>query len=70
MPAFDLSKKTLRYAASDETALDKAVTLLGAMAEYDAAAKQDANTGLVALKALQKHVSAKRNPAPAKPAVA
>jgi hypothetical protein len=60
MPSFDLTNKTLRYAASDQTALDKAATLLTAMAEYDATAKQDENTALVSIRALLKHVQGKR----------
>jgi len=63
MPSLDLGKRTLRYTAADETALDKAVTLLAAMNEFDATAKQDSGTGLVALRALAKHVAEKRKPA-------
>lgn len=64
MPSFDLAKKTLRYAASDETALDKATTLLSAIAEYDPAAKQDATTALNALQHVTKHVAGKRKAKP------
>lgn len=63
MPSFDLTKKTLRYAASDETALEKAFTLVRAMADFDPAAKQDAASAMTYLGHLQKHVAAKRKPA-------
>lgn len=63
MPSLNLTNKSLRYSAADESAIDKAATLLAVMAEYDPAAKQDANTALLAMKALQKHVSSKRAPA-------
>lgn len=53
MPSFSLTKKTLSYGIADEATIERAVTLLSVMAEYDPAAKQDAGTGLTALKHLR-----------------
>jgi hypothetical protein len=64
MPSLNLSTKSLRYAAADETVLDKAVTLLAEIREYDQDAKQDAQTGLVSLRHLQQHVKGRRNGTP------
>ncbi len=71
MPSFSLSKKTLSYGIGDEAVIERAITLLGCMSEYDAGAKQDATSGLVALKHLQEHVAKQRNAAKTtKPATA
>lgn len=64
MPSLNLANKSLRYAASDETALDKAASLLAVIAEYDPVAKMDATTALTAIKHVTEHVAAKRKPAP------
>lgn len=61
MPSLNLSTKTLRYAAADETVIEKAVTLASLMAEYDADTKQDAVTAVNALLHLKKRVDAQRN---------
>ncbi len=63
MPSFNFTKKTLRYAASDETVLDKAAMLIEAMRDYDPAAKQDATSAPTYLKHLQGHVTKQRTPA-------
>jgi hypothetical protein len=63
MPSLNLANKSLRYAASDETALDKAASLLAVIAEYDPVAALDATTALNALKHVIEHVAAKRKPA-------
>jgi hypothetical protein len=67
LPSFNLSTKSLRYCASDETALDKATALIKAMSEYDPAAKQDATSALTYLGHLSKHVAAQRKPEPKTP---
>ncbi len=63
MPSLDLTNRTLRYAASDATVLDKAATLLKAMADYDPDAKQDATSAVTYIGHLQKLVAKKRTPA-------
>ncbi len=65
MPSFDLANKSLKYAASDLTLIEKVATLMTAMADYDPAAKQDATTALTSLRALRTHVAGKRKPAEA-----
>ncbi len=71
MPSFSLTKKSLSYGIGDEAVIERAISLLAVMTEYDAGCKQDAGTGLTALKHLQTHVAAQRNAAKtSKPVVA
>lgn len=60
MPSLNLTNKTVRYAATDESAIDKALALMAVVAEYDPAAKQDATTAQTALKHVLDHVKRKR----------
>jgi hypothetical protein len=60
MPSLNLKTKQLRYTKADLTALDNAATLLAAVAEHDAAAKQDATTARVAINHIIDHIE-KRN---------
>jgi len=48
MPSFDLAKKTLKYAASDCTAIDKAVALLTAMADVPSGSPSQATADEIA----------------------
>lgn len=56
MPSLNLTSQTLSYTAADKTALQKAVTLLDAIAKYDDAVKLDATTALNAVKHVLEHV--------------
>jgi hypothetical protein len=69
MPSLNLSTNKLRYAGTDENVLAKAVSLLTAMAAHDQEAKQDATSGLVALRHLQQHVKGRRNGTPVQKAL-
>jgi hypothetical protein len=60
MASLNLKTKQLRYTKADLTALDNAATLLASVAEYDAAAKQDANTARNAINHVIEHIE-KRN---------
>ena len=62
MPSFDFIYDKLRYTASDETILDKAVKILGAIYAHDQAMKQDAGTALNALAHVQEYVKKQRAP--------
>lgn len=60
MPSLNITTTKLRYAASDQTALQKAAALLEAIAKYDEAIKQDATTALNAVKHVLEHVAKER----------
>jgi len=63
MPSLNLKNKTLRFAKTDETALQAALALCTAINDYsgDEQAKRDATSAKVALAALSKHVDEQRN---------
>lgn len=58
-----LGEKKLKYTAADERALSTAVGIIGAIAEHDEAAKQDATSAATYLKHVLDHVKRKRKPA-------
>lgn len=60
MPSLNITTTKLRYAASDQTALQKVAALLEAIAKYDEAIKQDATTALNAVNHVLEHVSKER----------
>jgi hypothetical protein len=62
MPSLNLTNKQLRYTAADLTAIDRALALLLAMADFDPQAKQDATTAMTALTHLRKLVADSRGP--------